>query len=36
MNKEELIKLKEKIASLTEEEKKKRNLYLRNLSLGKK
>lgn len=35
MNKEELIKLKEKIASLTEEEKKKRNLYLRNLSLGK-
>ena len=34
MNKEDLLKLKEKISKLTEEEQKQRNLYLRGLSNG--
>lgn len=35
MTKEDLIKLKEKISKLSEEEKKERNLYLRDLATGK-
>lgn len=35
MTKEDLIELKEKISHLTEEEKKQRDLYLRELALGK-
>ncbi len=35
MNKEELIALKEKLSKLSEEEKKQRDLYLRDLALGK-
>lgn len=34
MTKEELIELKKKIASLSDEEKKKRDLYLRKIALG--
>lgn len=36
MTKEELLKLKEKLNKLSNEEKKTRDLYLRRLSLGKK
>ena len=35
MNKEELIALKEKLSKLSEEEKKQRDLYLRDIALGK-
>ena len=34
MKKEDLIKLKEKISKLSDEEKKLRDLYLRKISLG--
>ena len=34
MKKEDLIKLKEKISKLSDEEKKLRNLYLRKISSG--
>ena len=34
MNKEDLIRLKKKIVELSAEEKKERDLYLRNISLG--